>query len=122
MNKEQITFLMNAGFSMDEIMQMQNPSHDPQPDPEPAPQPDPEPAPQPDPQPAPQPEAPAPEPSPQDQRIRQLTQAVADLTALVQKNNITGMQFGAPQPERSVDDILAEIINPPGKHLKGGTQ
>lgn len=114
MNKEQITFLMNAGFSMDEIMQMQNPSHDPQP----APQPDPEPAPQP----APQPEAPAPEPSPQDQQIRQLTQAVADLTALVQKNNITGMQFGAPQPERSVDDILAEIINPPGKHLKGGTQ
>ena len=110
MNKEQITFLMNAGFSMDEIMQMQNPSHDPQP------------APQPDPKPAPQPEAPAPEPSPQDQQIRQLTQAVADLTALVQKNNITGMQFGPPQPERSVDDILAEIINPPGKHLKGGTQ
>ena len=110
MNKEQITFLMNAGFSMDEIMQMQNPSHDPQP------------ASQPDPKPAPQPEAPAPEPSPQDQQIRQLTQAVADLTALVQKNNITGMQFGAPQPERSVDDILAEIINPPGKHLKGGTQ
>lgn len=109
MNKEQITFLMNAGFSMDEIMQMENPSHDPQP------------APQPESEPAPQPE-PAPEPSPQDQQIRQLTQAVADLTALVQKNNITGMQFGAPQPERSVDDILAEIINPPGKHLKGGTQ
>ena len=107
MNKEQITFLMNAGFSMDEIMQMQNPSHDPQP----APQPDPQPAPQPDPQ-----------PDQTNQQILQLTQAVADLTALVQKNNITGMQFGSPQPERSVDDILAEIINPPGKHLKGGTQ
>lgn len=115
MNKEQITFLMNAGFSMDEIMRMQNPSHDPQPAPQPDPQPDPQPEPQPDPQPAPQ-------PNQTDQQIRQLTQAVADLTALVQKNNITGMQFGAPQPERSVDDILAEIINPPGKHLKGGTQ
>ena len=113
MNKEQITFLMTAGFSMDEIMQMQNPSHDPQP----APQPDPEPAPQPDPQPEP-----TQQPNQTEQQIRQLTQAVADLTALVRKNNITGMQFGAPQPERSVDDILAEIINPPGKHLKGGTQ
>lgn len=113
MNKEQITFLMTAGFSMDEIMQMQNPSHDPQP----APQPDPEPTPQPDPQPEP-----AQQPNQTEQQIRQLTQAVADLTALVRKNNITGMQFGAPQPERSVDDILAEIINPPGKHLKGGTQ
>lgn len=112
MNKEQITFLMNAGFSMDEIMQMQNPSHDPQPAPQPAPQPDPEPAPQPAPQ----------QPNQTEQQIRQLTQAVADLTALVQKNNITGMQFGSPQPERSVDDILAEIINPPGNHLKGGTQ
>lgn len=113
MNKEQITFLMNAGYSLDEIMQMQNPS----PNPQPAPQPDPEPAPQPDPQPEP-----AQQPNQTEQQIRQLTQAVADLTALVQKNNITGMQFGAPQPERSVDDILAEIINPPGKHLKGGTQ
>ena len=111
MNREQITFLMNAGFSMDEIMQMQNPSHDPQPDPQPAQQPDPQPASQRDPQ-----------PNQTEQQIRQLTQAVADLTALVQRNNITGMQFGAPQPERSVDDILAEIINPPGKHLKGGTQ
>ena len=100
MNKEQITFLMNAGFSMDEIMQMQNPSHDPQPAPQPDPQPDPQPAQQ---------------PNQTEQQIRQLTQAVADLTALVQKNNITGMQFGAPQPDRSVDDILAEIINPPGK-------
>ena len=112
MNKEQITFLMNAGYSLDEIMQMQNPSHDPQP----APRPDPEPAP------APEDPKPAQQPNQTDQQIRQLTQAVTDLTALVQKNNITGMQFGSPQPERSVDDILAEIINPPGKHLKGGTQ
>lgn len=122
MNKEQITFLMNAGYSLDEIMQMQNPSHDPQPAPQPDPEPAPQPDPQPDPQPAPQPNQPAPQPNQTEQQIRQLTQAVADLTALVQKNNITGMQFGSPQPERSVDDILAEIINPPGKHLKGGTQ
>ena len=106
MNKEQITFLMNAGYSLDEIMQMQNPSHDPQPDPEQAPQPE-------DPKPVPQ-------PSDQDRQIQQLTKAVADLTQLVQKNNITGLQFGPPQPDRTVDDILAEIINPPGKHLKGG--
>lgn len=114
MNKEHITFLINAGFSMDEIMQMQNPSHDPQP----APQPDPEPTLQQDPEPTLQQD---PEPmylAQTDQQIRQLTQAVADLTALVQKNNITGMQFGAPQPDRTVEDVLGEIINPPHYQLK----
>lgn len=106
MNKEQITFLMNAGYSLDEIMQMQ-----PAPDPEPDPKPDPQPDPKPDPKPA---------QNDQSEQIQQLTAAVANLTQLVQKNNITGMQFGSPQPDRTVDDILAEIINPPGKHLKGG--
>ena len=119
MNKEQITFLMNAGYSLDEIMQMQKPE-------QPAPQPEqPEQPEQPSPQPE-QPEQPSPQPDPkpaqndQSEQIQQLTAAVANLTQLVQKNNITGMQFGPPQPDRTVDDILAEIINPPGKHLKGG--
>ena len=112
MNKEQITFLMNAGYTLDEIMSMLQPAQqDPQqaqPDPQPA-----QPA-QPDPQPAQSPQ------HDQNEQIQQLTAAVANLTKLVQNNNITGMQFGSPQPDRTVDDILAEIINPPGKHLKGG--
>lgn len=109
MNKEQITFLMNAGYSLDEIMQMQQPAPDPKPDPEPAPAPDPTPDP-----------APAPVNTEQNAQIQQLSAAVAQLTQLVQRQNIGGMQFGSPQPDRTVDDILAEIINPPGKHIKGG--
>lgn len=112
MNKENITYLMKAGFTLDEIIAMDNPSKDPPADPEPKPA---------DP-PAGKHEKPA-EDAPakpvqvpdQSEQIAKLTQAVADLTALVQKNNITGMQFGSPQPDRTVDDILAEIINPPGK-------
>ena len=103
---------MKAGFTLDEIRAMDNPSQDPPADPEPKPA---------DP-PAGKHEKPAqdaPEQKPQQpdqsEQIQQLTRAVADLTALVQKNNITGMQFGSPQPDRTVDDILAEIINPPGK-------
>lgn len=107
MNKEQITFLMNAGYSLDEIMQMQQPAPDPAPDPAPAPDPTPDPA-------------PAPESTEQNAQIQQLSAAVAQLTQLVQRQNIGGMQFGSPQPDRTVDDILAEIINPPGKHIKGG--
>lgn len=114
MNKEQITFLMGAGYTLEEIMQMQTPqpAPDPQPEPQSAPDPKPEPQPAPDPKPEPQPD--------QSAQIQQLSAAVAQLTKLVQNSNITGMQFGSPQPERTVNDILAEIINPPGKHVKGG--
>ena len=112
MNKENITYLLKAGFTLDEIRAMDNPSQDPPADPEPKPA---------DP-PAGKHEKPAqdaleqkPQQPDQSEQIQQLTKAVSDLTALVQKNNITGMQFGAPQPDRTVDDILAEIINPPGK-------
>ena len=116
MNKENITYLMKAGFSLDEIIAMDNPSKDP---PEDLPA---DPAPKPAEQTVGKHEKPA-DDAPaqpvqvpdQSEQIAKLTQAVADLTALVQKNNITGMQFGAPQPDRSVDDILAEIINPPMK-------
>lgn len=102
MTKEQITFLMNSGYSLDEIMQMQQPTPEPAPDPQPAPAPDPAPAP-----------APAPDGSGQNEQIQQLSAAVAQLTQLVQRQNIGGMQFGSPEPERTVDDILGEIINPP---------
>lgn len=112
MNKEQITFLMDAGYTLEEIMQMQIPQPAPDPKPEQPAQPDPKPE---------QPAEPDPKPKPdQSSQIQQLSAAVAQLTQLVQKQNIGGMQFGSPQPDRTVDDILAEIINPPGKHIKGG--
>ena len=111
MTKEQIGFLMQSGFSLDEIMQMQAPV---QPDPEP----------QPDPQPVENPvenvETPAPQPEPRldpghNSQLEQLITQNQQLIQMIQKQNINGIQFGNPQPDRTVDDILAEIINPPSK-------
>ena len=124
MNKEQINFLISAGYSIEEIMQMQQaPAADPAPapaeDPEPAPAPaaDPEPAPAPaaDPEPAPEPAAdPGSQPAPAaDPTTTALLAAVQQLTQAVQLGNIRGTGFPAPQPDRTVEDILGEIINPP---------
>ena len=114
-SKEQITFLMSSGFSLDEIMQMQAPAQpDPQPDPQPEPQP------QPVEKPVETVEKPAPQPEPrldpgQNSQLEQLIMQNQQLIQMIQRNNINGIQFGNPQPERTVDDILAEIINPPSK-------
>ena len=112
-SKEQITFLMSSGFSLDEIMQMQAPA---QPEPQPAPQP----APQPVENPVGPVENPAPQPEPrldpgQNSQLEQLITQNQQLIQLIQSQNINGIQFGNPQPDRTVDDILAEIINPPSK-------
>ena len=96
-SKEQITFLMSSGFSLDEIMQMQAPAQ-------------PEPEPQPVEKPVETVEKPAPQPEP-----RLDPGQTSQLVNAIQKQNINGIQFGNPQPDRTVDDILAEIINPPSK-------
>lgn len=106
-SKEQITFLMSSGFSLDEIMKMQAPD---QPDPEP----------QQVEKPVENVEKPAPQPEPrldpgQTSQLEQLQSSISQLVNAIQKQNINGIQFGSPQPERTVDDILAEIINPPSK-------
>lgn len=106
-SKEQITFLMSSGFSLDEIMQMQAPAQ-------------PEPEPQPVEKPVETVEKPAPQPEPrldpgQNSQLEQLITQNQQLIQMIQKQNINGIQFGNPQPERTVDDILAEIINPPSK-------
>ena len=106
-SKEQITFLMSSGFSLDEIMQMQAPTQT-------------EPEPQPVEKPVETVEKPAPQPEPrldpgQNSQLEQLITQNQQLIQMIQKQNINGIQFGNPQPERTVDDILAEIINPPSK-------
>ena len=106
-SKEQITFLMSSGFSLDEIMQMQAPAQ-------------PEPESQPVEKPVETVEKPAPQPEPrldpgQNSQLEQLQTSLSQLINAIQKQNINGIQFGSPQPERTVDDILAEIINPPSK-------
>ena len=101
MNKEQINFLISAGYSIEEIMQMQ---------PAPAADPTPAPAPGADPEPAPEPA--------EDPTTAALLAAVQQLTQAVQLGNIRGTGFPAPQPDRTVEDILGEIINPPTYHSK----
>ena len=106
MNKEQINFLISAGYSIEEIMQMQpEPAADPAPAPVPAADPEPAPEPAADPGPAPAPAA--------DPTTAALLAAVQQLTQAVQLGNIRGTGFPAPQPNRTVEDILCEIINPP---------
>lgn len=107
MNKEQINFLISAGYSIEEIMQMQT---EPAADPEPAPAPTADPAPATDPEPAP---APATDPT-----TTALLAAVQQLTQAVQLGNIRGTGFPSTQPDRTVDDILGEIINPPSTSRK----
>lgn len=114
-SKEQITFLLSGGFTLDEIMQMQAPdegehsapAQDPQPDGKPAGNVE-------KPVPPEQPVQPVLNPGAQSQ-VDQLIASVNQLVGTIQRNNINGMQFGSPVPDRTVDDILAEVINPPQK-------
>lgn len=104
-SKEQIGFLMKNGFSVEEIMSLDS-AHDPTPAPSSDPVPDPVPAPALDPVPA---------PADLEARVDNLVASVGNLVQMLQRQNINGIQFGSPVPERSADDILAEIINPKQK-------
>lgn len=102
---DQIAQLTAAGYSLDEILGSGQPAPEPRPAPQPEPQPAPQPAPQPEPQPEPQP---APQPDPQSALISKLDELIQQ----VRTANIRGTGFPAPQPETSVEDVLARIINP----------
>ena len=103
MKIDDVVALAKAGFSADQITRMLSAA----PDPEPAPAPEPDPALAPE---------PAPAPAPEDKRSSEyasLLEAINGLRGTIQKSNIGS----STQPERpSVDDILAEIINPPARH------
>ena len=105
MNKEQIEFLLNAGFSMEEIMERFS-----APDPAPAPEPAPAPVPAPEPTPAP-----APEPTPAS--MAAIERTMNEIAAMLRTGALAA-QFGPPTPDRGVSDILAEVINPPRRNVK----
>ena len=119
MNINDILTLAKAGFTSDQIMRLVSvgvadderkasgaspePASNASPAPAPAP---PEPAPAPAPQPM---TAAAPEPAP---GYADLLAAINGLNSTIKKSNISASsQPAAP----TVDDILAEIINPPGR-------
>lgn len=103
MTKEQIKFLLTAGFTMDEIMTQ---FAAPAPNPEPAPAPNPEPAP-----------AHNPEPAPLPASMAAIESAMNEIAAMLRTGALAA-QFGPPTPDRGVRDILAEVVNPPRRNGK----
>ena len=123
MNKEEISFMLEAGFSISEIMSMQTKDAAPTYPVLPA-----------NPAPAPsvvledEPDIEI-KPLSEDEK-KAYTQAAAETVAknyndmanienqmnevitMLRANNLS-KEFGSPQPERTTEDILAEIINPP---------
>ena len=118
MNYEQISKLLDAGFTKDEIMQLAR--DEPKPGPEPEPQPGPEPEPQPGPEPetekkkAPEPE-PQPEPDSQiGDRLTGIEKSIADLMKAFQSENLKKDQIRttAQTLQEKTDAIMASIIRP----------
>ena len=107
MNKEQIEFLLNAGFSMEEIMERFS-APDPAPAPAPAPEPTPAPAPEP---------TPAPTPDQLPASMATIERTMNEIAAMLRTGALAA-QFGPPTPDRGVSDILAEVINPPRRNAK----
>ncbi len=132
----EIKELNNMGFSHDEIIAIITGSPLAQPAPEPAPAPvpaapaAPEPVPEPAPAPVPAaapaaPAAPAPAPA-QGQDLGQVMAQLANLNGnigqlvqSIQAGNIINSRNTVPQPE-SVDDVMAQILNPRTNEPIGG--
>ena len=113
-----IMALVKAGYTKDEIAQMERPNN-----PDPIPVSDPVPVPAPDPTPAPAQAvepvavpAPAPQPAPQEAQptMAELMQSIAKLTSAVQANAIAQSVIpgGANTQTPTAEDMLAEIIRP----------
>ena len=113
MNKAQIEFLLNAGYSMEEIMNRFSATA---PSPVIVSDPCPPPAPEPAPPPAPEP-APAPTPDPLPASMAAIERTMNEIAAMLRTGALAA-QFGPPIPDRGVSDILAEVVNPPRRNAK----
>ena len=121
MKIDDIIALAKAGFTMEQIGELNRILAQPEQKPEPAPQPETAPAPKLEPVPAPQPEtAPAPKlepvPAPQPEPAKDYQKIFEELTGIkqaIQQGNIGTDSF--TKPTRTTDDILADLINPPKK-------
>ena len=106
-----IMALVKAGYTKEEIAQMEKPGTSaPAPSPEPVPEPAPTDAPEPEPAPVAQPVPAQPEAQP---TMAELMQSIAKLTSAVQANAIAQsvIPAGVSNPP-SAEDMLAEIIRP----------
>ena len=106
--------LREAGYSVDQIKEyssfIEAPAKDPAPEPKPEPKPDPV-------------EAAAKAGSaqlpkdPTEEQLRDVNDTLKNLIGAIRGMNINQLQMPA-SGERGAQDILAEIINPPGKEAK----
>lgn len=112
MNYSEVTKLLDAGFTADEIRGMmgsnpQNPQDNPQPEQEPKPEQQPEPDKEAQPVLQPTPE--------QEEKFSQLSQNIEKLIKTIQVSNLQNRSFDTPaQPDinTKVDSIMAGIIRP----------
>ncbi len=118
MNYEQISKLIDAGFTKDEIMQLarDEPLQKPEPEPQPGPEPEPKPGPEPEPEKKTAPE-PEPKPEPDSQigdRLTGIEKSIADLMKAFQLENLKKDQIRttAQTLEEQTDTIMASIIRP----------
>ena len=105
MKIDDIIALAKAGFTMEQIGELNRILAQPEQKPEPAPQPETAPAPKLEPAPAPQPE-----PAKDYQKI---FEELTGIKQAIQQGNIGTDSF--TKPTRTTDDILADLINPPKK-------
>lgn len=117
MNYSEVTKLLDAGFTVDEIRGMmgsnpQNPQDNPQPEPEqPEQQPEPDTVSQPVTQPTPE----------QEEKFSQLSQSIEKLIKTIQVSNLQNRSFDTPATpdiNKQVDSIMAGIIRPEHENHK----
>ena len=114
--------LREAGYSVDQIKEyssfIEAPAKDPDPEPKPEPKPKPKPEPKPDPVEAAAKAGSAQLPKdPTEEQLKDVNDTLKNLIGAIRGMNINQLQMPADK-EREAQDILAEIINPPGKEAK----
>ena len=112
--------LREAGYSVEQIKEyssfIEAPAKDPAPDPKPKPEPKPEPKPDPVEAAAKAGSAQLPK-DPTEEQLKDVNDTLKNLIGAIRGMNINQLQMPA-SGERGAQDILAEIINPPGKEAK----
>ena len=107
--------LREAGYTVDQIKEYSTFIEQPAKDPAPAPKPEPEPEPKPDPVEAAATAGAAQLPKdPTEEQLKDVNDTLKNLIGAIRGMNINQLQMPA-SGERGAQDILAEIINPPGK-------
>lgn len=102
---DQINSLVNAGYKLEEILAVNGPVENPVDNVENTPAPASAPAPAP---------APAQAPAPAEQSNKEILDAINNLTQVIQAGNLRFGGFPAPAGPVDAEQVLANIINPPG--------